>query len=192
MTMTATLDEDLNQNILPGATLASLREQKGMSIEYVAGKLHLRTNLIEHLECDAYEHMPDTVFIKGYIRAYAKLLGIDANPLVQAFNRVERKDIRPERAIWQNKREQPVGEFLIKWTSILIIIVGVVAIGMWWQGNTEAVEDADANVSHLESAPSINKSEPQEAPEALKSELPIMNTVLPSNLPFSPLEPVRE
>ncbi len=70
----------------PGALLARARESKGLSQEYVAGKLHLRKRVIELLELDQYDDMPQAVFVQGYLRAYAKLLGLSPTSYLEQYN----------------------------------------------------------------------------------------------------------
>lgn len=122
----------------PGSQLALIREQKGYSREYVAGKLHLRVRVIELLEEDAYEQLPEPVFIKGYLRAYAKLLGVVPDPYLASFNTmfvVERKTEKV--ALWQGKRESHVGERAVRWISGLIVVSAVIAVSIWWQKNND-------------------------------------------------------
>src|ERR1700722_14689819 len=87
----------------PGLQLARAREKKGYSQEYVAGKLHLRVRIIELLEADDYDQLPEAVFIKGYLRAYAKLLGFQSDPLLAIFNNVYSSEQKSEKALWQYK-----------------------------------------------------------------------------------------
>lgn len=67
---------------LPGAVLARERQARGWSVEYVASHLKLAIRQINALEEDRYEALPSPVVIRGFIRIYAKMLGIDAGALV--------------------------------------------------------------------------------------------------------------
>ena len=74
MNTTKALDEQFEENHAieyPGAGLARVREKLNISQEYIADKLHLRVAVIELLEADDYDNMPEPVFIEGYLRAYA-------------------------------------------------------------------------------------------------------------------------
>lgn len=134
-THTAIEDMAAQTPVLPGATLAAAREKKGYSVAYVAGKLHLRTHLIECLETDDYANMPEQVFIQGYIRAYAKLLELDAPSLLETFNQNYSIERKVGRALWQGQRETNRAEYVIRWlTGIFALVVGV-AVLVWWQSN---------------------------------------------------------
>ena len=124
----------------PGSQLAQLREKKGFTQEYVAGKLHLRVKVIELLEIDDYENMPEPVFIKGYLRAYAKLLGVSPEPFLQIFNSRYAYERKPEKALWQSRREINKGERFVRWFTALVAIAAIVSIGLWWQKNKDNMQ----------------------------------------------------
>ena len=65
-----------------GQQLAAEREAKGWTIEYVASQLNLAARQIHALEQENYAALPGMASVRGFVRAYAKLLKIDANPLV--------------------------------------------------------------------------------------------------------------
>ncbi|KTD17178.1 helix-turn-helix domain-containing protein [Legionella jordanis] len=138
MNTTAAMDEVRNEHEMPGMQLARVREKKGYSQEYVAGKLHLRVRIIELLESDSYDQMPEPVFIKGYLRAYAKLLGISHEPFLTAFNSMHTSERKVEKALWQSKRESHKGERLLRWLTGIVAVAAVVAVGIWWQKNKDS------------------------------------------------------
>lgn len=135
---TATMDE-LSDSVInnPGAYLAGLREQRGYTQEYIASKLHLRVHLIETLEIDDYDNLPQPVFVKGYLRAYAKLMGENPEPLLNGFNTNYVAQVPCEKALWQNRRESNRSEKIIKWFTILFAAGVFIAVALWWQKNKD-------------------------------------------------------
>jgi cytoskeleton protein RodZ len=67
---------------LPGAQLAARRQQFGWTIEQVASQINLAPRQIEAIEADNYAALPGMAVARGFIRAYAKLLKLDAAPLM--------------------------------------------------------------------------------------------------------------
>ena len=67
---------------LPGKTLQSQREALGWSVEQVADQLKLAPRQVVALEAGDYAALPSPAVTRGFVRAYAKLLKIDAAPLV--------------------------------------------------------------------------------------------------------------
>ncbi len=138
MSMTSTLDEELQViQDKPGAQLAAQRILRDYSPEYVAGKLHLRVRIIELLEADDYANMPEPVFIKGYLRAYAKLLGVPPEPLLNMFNLLYSDERKSEKTLWQSRRQSNKAEYLVRWVTILLSLSVLVAVGMWWESSRE-------------------------------------------------------
>ena len=66
-----------------GAALASVREELNLTIDDVARHLKLTPAQVEALEEGAYERLPGRVFVRGFLRNYAKLLGLDPQPLLR-------------------------------------------------------------------------------------------------------------
>lgn len=65
-----------------GAQLAAFREQRGWTVEQVASQLNLAPRQIIALESDNYPALPGMPIVRGFIRAYAKLLKVDPAPLL--------------------------------------------------------------------------------------------------------------
>ncbi|CAN5406341.1 hypothetical protein BH11PSE11_BH11PSE11_15130 [soil metagenome] len=66
----------------PGAQLATLRQQRGWTIDEVATQLNLAPRQIQALEADNYSALPGMASVRGFIRGYAKILKLDPLPLL--------------------------------------------------------------------------------------------------------------
>jgi cytoskeletal protein RodZ len=90
----------VNDNVLssdhitlsPGEYLRQARQEARLGIEDIAKHLHLRHNIIEALEEDDYHALPENVFVKGYLRAYAKLLALSGDKIIAAFERASKHE----------------------------------------------------------------------------------------------------
>ncbi len=69
-----------------GETLKKNREDRGLDLHDIAGKLKIRHEYLRAIEDDAFEKLPPEVYTKGYIREYARFLGIDPGPLIKAYS----------------------------------------------------------------------------------------------------------
>ena len=70
-----------SQAVSPGARLRAARERMGLDIGAVAGSLHLDRHIVVALEEDRREALPAQAYVRGYVRAYARLVGVDADQL---------------------------------------------------------------------------------------------------------------
>lgn len=69
----------------PGRALAHARAARGMTVTEVALRLKFSPKQIEALEADRYETLAGPAFVRGMIRGYAKLVGVEADPLIAAL-----------------------------------------------------------------------------------------------------------
>ena len=79
-----------------GSLLRAAREAKGLPIAAVAQSLKLSTRQVEALEADDWSHLPGGVFVRGFIRNYARFLAIDPDPLLAALDAVQPAPAPPE------------------------------------------------------------------------------------------------
>ena len=69
-----------------GLRLQKARMDKKLSQVEVAERLFLTTQIIEYLDDGAFERIPKKAFIRGYIRAYARVVGLEGSELVAAYD----------------------------------------------------------------------------------------------------------
>ena len=130
------VEERINQmSYQPGAYLFQEREKRGISLEQVASALHLRVQVVKHLEADEYEHLPQEVFVQGYIRAYCKFLSIPADDLIESYIRVRPQSNRVERGLWQNAQPSMAHDKWTQWISVGLLMVAVGAASFWLYEN---------------------------------------------------------
>jgi cytoskeleton protein RodZ len=68
----------------PGAALLAERRNQGLSLGDIARQLKLSVRQVEALERDEYSSFSGSVFVRGFLRNYAKLLRLDPDRLVEA------------------------------------------------------------------------------------------------------------
>src|ERR1035437_8820715 len=84
---------DMNADQIPGdkpmpsvgCQLREGRERMGMSVEDVVAKIKLAPRQILAMEADDFQALPETTFLRGFVRSYAKLLQLDVQPLLDAL-----------------------------------------------------------------------------------------------------------
>lgn len=67
---------------IPGKTLAAQREAMGWTVEQVADQLKLAVRQVQALEEGDYANLPAPAVVRGFVRAYAKVVKLDPAPLV--------------------------------------------------------------------------------------------------------------
>jgi cytoskeleton protein RodZ len=72
-----------------GPQLKSARESLGISVPEAAKRLHIRAMFVDALERDEWRSVGEPVYVRGFIRNYARLVALDPADLVEAFNATE-------------------------------------------------------------------------------------------------------
>jgi cytoskeleton protein RodZ len=70
-----------------GDVLKSTRTRQGLDIRTVEERTKIRAKYLRALENDDWEVLPGAAYAKGFLRTYARLLGLDADALVDEYRR---------------------------------------------------------------------------------------------------------
>ena len=119
----------------PGQRLQKAREALGISPKSIADDLYLPRNYILWIEEGDYEKLPSMVFCRGYIRAYAKAVNENGEELIELLDAVYgNHNIKaPLMAVSKIEEQVKVGDPVMKWSSLLFVILLAGAIYWWWQ-----------------------------------------------------------
>lgn len=138
----------------PGETLRQARESNGWSLAEVALKLNLTVTSLSNLEAGAFDKLPGHTFARGYIRAYAKLLGMDQTVLVQQFDQYTGSDAQGSNVHSLGRIEEPVrvSHTILRIVSLLLLIAVIGGGFVWWQdqASLRGKEPVVMNPEHVE------------------------------------------
>lgn len=81
-----TQQEEAIQPVSPGAVLARARNSQGLSIPEVAENLKITESYVRAIEESTFDVLPQAAFVRGYIRNYARLVGLSGEELVKDFD----------------------------------------------------------------------------------------------------------
>ena len=155
----------------PGETLRQARESNGWSLAEVALKLNLTVNSLSNLEAGAFDKLPGHTFARGYIRAYAKLLGMDQTVLVQQFDQSTGTDSRGSAVHSLGRIEEPVrvSHTILRIVSLLLLIAVIGGGFIWWQDQTSSRTKEPVTLSpehvEVEGADGTTQIHPLDEPE---------------------------
>ena len=97
-----------------GEFFKQVRETKGLTIDEVASKTRIRTDFVKALEEGNFAKLPDQVFARGFVRSYARSLGLDEEDAIHRFaqsagayydKQVERERLKVRQAEEERKRQ---------------------------------------------------------------------------------------
>ena len=78
-----------------GQKLKSAREAKGVSVSEAAASTKILSKFIEAMEDDNFEKLSAPVYVKSFVRLYAKYLNLDPLPLIEGLKIEDQDDLSP-------------------------------------------------------------------------------------------------
>lgn len=121
-----------------GSALRAAREFRGLNLQDVADATRIRQGYIEALEDLRLDELPSRPFTIGYVKSYAKLLGLDGDAAVARFKLDVPDDSEPLRAPVGVRHERDPRLGLILAAGVLI----VAAIVLWNVAQRAIAKDA--------------------------------------------------
>ncbi|MHB1566030.1 MAG: RodZ domain-containing protein [Acidiferrobacter sp.] len=140
--------------ISAGARLQAAREAVGWTREQVALKLRLSLPQVTALETGEHASLPPAAYVRGYLRSYAQLLGLD--PREFTITVMPTMPPRPTAP-----RTVPAGRWMpVVWGPVLygLLLVVVGLLGFWWHSRHQSAPPVAAR--HLPSRRSVNAGLP--------------------------------
>ncbi|ORJ18153.1 RodZ domain-containing protein [Aeromonas salmonicida] len=127
--------QDDSQAAGPGQLLRNAREQLGWTREQVASRIHLRLTLIAAIESDTYDKQTSHTFIRGYLRTYAKLVGIPDETILAAYDKLglTPPDNIDMQSFPRRSRQQANDSRLKVVTWLVILVLIALSVAWWWQ-----------------------------------------------------------
>ena len=81
----AMIQEILAHDVLSGSDLKKIRDELGVSLEEIAETVKVRMAYLRAIEEDQFEKAPSRIFLKGFVRAYAQYIGLDADKVANRY-----------------------------------------------------------------------------------------------------------
>ena len=128
---------DNAQPRLPGAILAAERERQGLGAADIAQRLHMSVWQVEALEAGNYAKLPRGPFLRGFVRNYAKFLGVPADDLLARLADAAPRDPAPRIIVpSQNIRFDPLSDRManpyVKAAGIAALVISLGFAAMYW------------------------------------------------------------
>jgi hypothetical protein len=139
-----------------GRALRSAREHRGKSIEDAARETRVRTDYLDALEREAFETLGSDVYVRGFLRSYAKYLGLNSEKVVSAYEKVygsskpgpapveKAATVTPTEALVLTEKKRP--NWLLAGGAALVVLAAAAAIGLIGRGSDAVPPAAEVTV----------------------------------------------
>ncbi len=146
-----------------GRQLREARERLGMSVEEVVAKIKIAQRQIVALEADDFQSLPETAFMRGFVRSYAKLLQLDAQPLLDALPGAQPAIVETPQVNAPFPSEKTLRQQNINLLLAALLVSLLIAGFVYWQSSTVYAPPVatEIAVSEVASVPLTLASQPE-------------------------------
>ncbi|HDS1206780.1 TPA: DUF4115 domain-containing protein [Shewanella algae] len=181
-------DEDESQKVpgqedTLGSLLKSAREQKGITIEDAATRLHLRPCIVADIEADCFSNIDSSTYVRGYVKNYARILDVDKEAINACLARQVPKVTEPAMQSFSRKTSRQATDSRLMLVTYLIGFLLLALLVVWWLQKPSVVSDVDFSKPTAEEVQQAREFESRQAQMEQQdtSQQPV--DVLPDNEP---------
>lgn len=174
-----------------GEELRRLREEKGFSFREVSDATHIGSRFLQAIESDNYSILPGGIFNRGFVRSYARYVGLDEEQAMVLYNQqLEAQGGETPRTTapsWDGIEEEassPWGTIALIVIILLLVSAGIYSAYRYFNGEaatsqivgTTPVPSASVALSPSPTAASSESSSPSPSPTTESSLAPSPST----------------
>ena len=140
-----------SSGISPGALLKREREKKGLSHTQISQQTRLRPRFLEAIENEEWDFLPAPTFVKGFIRSYARVLGLDEERVVELYREEAGVDDFSQEFVLSSIPQRKKWPFIV--VGLLCLLAAVSAFYAWFTVSTDLKGAAGTDAVRVQSSP---------------------------------------
>lgn len=116
-----------------GQRLRQAREARGLNVQDIAARLHLSASVVATIENGAFEQLPAATYARGYMRAYANLVGLNPDSLLAAYDQyaTQPPELNPFASTPQPQIKSTDLPVRMVTYAVIAIVVGLLGALLW-------------------------------------------------------------
>ena len=153
---------DTSDQVSIGSLLKGARKKQGASTEEIAELLHLRPCIVHDIEADNFEDMTSAIYVKGYIKNYARIVQVDSDAIQTCIDIQFPQASAPEMQSFSRKTTRQASDGRLMLVTYIIVFILLALLVLWW------VQKSDTQASVDFSQPTVEEMATT-APETLST-----------------------
>lgn len=138
-----------------GENLKREREMRGITLEEISAATKISIRFLKSIESDEFSALPGGIFRRSFVRAYARYLGLEEDPLIEEYQLaaktradVDLSHFSPPKI--HSRPEQPTRHTL--WAAVIVVILLLIGFSLWRRSHRPLQVSPKANTSVIASA----------------------------------------
>ncbi len=111
-----------------GQYLRTARLEKGIDLKTISNATKIGLDKLDSIENDDHTRLPSEVYVKGFIRAYAQAVGVDADEAIERY--VSRTRIREHSTSNTSANFESTKPFWFRFMGVMFLLLGLMVISI--------------------------------------------------------------
>ncbi|GGI68013.1 cytoskeleton protein RodZ [Shewanella gelidii] len=143
-----------------GPILRAAREQKGMSIDDIAERLHLRPSIVKDIEADCFNDIASSTYARGYVRNFARIVEASEPQVMACLARQVPSVDEHAMQSFSRKTSREARDNRLMLVTYLIVAVLLTLLIVWWVQKSELLSGKDFSQPTVEEIAESLEDEP--------------------------------
>lgn len=150
-------ETDNLQDVTPklGKLLKEAREAQGLSVGQIAEQLHLRPSIVADIEADNYANIASVTYVKGYIKNYARIVGLNKEVVETALAQQFPVANSPTMQSFSRKTTRQARDGRLMMVTYFIVFTLLALLVVWWVQKSEMMSGVDLSKLTVEEVAEI-------------------------------------
>jgi len=141
----------LSSGISPGALLRREREKRGLSYAEISDQTRLRPHFLEAIENEEWDLLPAPTLVKGFMRSYARVLGLDEERILDLYREEAGTNGFSQKFVLPSIPQRKKWPFVV--VGLLVLLGAAAAFYVWFTFSTEQKGPAGSGAVSIQSLP---------------------------------------
>ena len=133
-----------------GALLKNEREKKGLSHAQISQQTRLRPHILEAIENEDWDSLPAPTLVKGFIRAYARVLALEEDRIVDLYNDEAGANHFQEKFVLPSIQRKNRWPFIV--AGLLVLLVAAAGFYAWVKHSTDPKTGAEPSAISVQNS----------------------------------------
>ena len=166
-----------------GEELRRIREEKGMNLREVSDATHIGSRFLQAIESDNYSILPGGIFNRGFVRSYARYIGMDEEQAMVLYNQqLESQGGEAPRSPASSLdgidegTSSPWGSIALIVITLLLLSAGIFTAWKWFKGGEALLVGNTSPSASASVSPSASSEATTPSPSASAMTSPTIST----------------
>ncbi|HIK04425.1 MAG TPA: helix-turn-helix domain-containing protein [Trichormus sp. M33_DOE_039] len=169
--------------------LRKAREEKSIRIEEVAAKTNIRLTFLKALDAGYFEELPEPVYVQGFIRRYADILGLDGTAIANSFTVNPSPPDSPTDIKHENTNLDKRPKIRIPLVVPYVLLLGIACTGLIYVLNPKLIAESSSSKKSSSSSPVEQVNPSPVASSSTDGTIAEQQNSVPQQTPLTATEP---